>query len=135
MANEAVKRYDESSGHGGVIQDYTCADTDAFEKGTLLMLADPRTASGSVTIGAACVGICAREKVKSDGRTQVSVYKKGYFDMIASGAITVGTPVMAAGHANYVHALSGPTWSGSSEIGVAEEEAAADETILIRLDL
>ena len=132
MANEAIKRYDESSGHGGVIQDYNCG-AGAIEKGTLLSLQDGRTCSGTVAIGVALAGIAAREKVAGDGRTRLAVYKKGYFDMIASGAITVGDPVVAAGHDNYVKEAG--VQSGSAILGYAEETSEADEVIIIRVDL
>jgi len=137
MADEAVKRYEESSGYGGVIQDYTVADTIGIEKGTLLMLADPRTASGSVTQGAPLAGIAAREKVANDGRTQLAVYKKGYFDMRASGTIGIGEPVMAAGHGNQIQVATNYS-SGSRTLGYAEEDAAAGgigETIIVRVNL
>ena len=137
MANEAVKLYDESSGHGGVIQDYTVGNLDAIEKGALLSLQDGRIASGTVAIGVPLAGIAAREKVSGDGRTQLAVYKKGYFDMIASGVITFGSPVKAAGHSNYVivAATGSGGSSGSQILGYAEDTSAADETICIRVNL
>jgi len=136
MANEAIKRYDESSGHGGVIQDYVLGDDNTpIEKGTLLSLQDGRTCSGTVTLGCALAGIAAREKVAGDGRTRLALYKKGYFDMIASGAITVGHPVIAAGHNNYVKEMTTALYSGSMILGYAEETSAADEVIIIRVDL
>ena len=137
MTDEAVKRYDESSGYGGVIQDYTVADTIGIEKGTLLMLTDPRTASGSITVGYPLAGIAAREKIANDGRTQLALYKKGYFDMRASGAIGIGNPVMAAGHGNQVKVASA-NLSGSRVLGYAEEDASAGgtgEVIIVRVDL
>jgi len=134
MANEAVKRYEESSGYGGVIQDYTVTDGDAFEKGTVMELIDPRTVSGCLTTGAPIAGILAREKVASDGRTQVAVYKKGYFDMMASGTIPIGNPVQAHSVANTV-IEAGSYASGSRTIGYAEEAATDGETIIVRVDL
>jgi len=134
MANEAVKRYDESSGYGGVIQDYTVADAIGIEKGTLLMLADPRTASGSVTLRAPMAGIAAREKVANDGRTQLSLYKKGYFDVLCSGAIPIGESVCAAGHGNQVIGSNGLN-SGSQIMGYMDK-AGVDKTVcLMRLNL
>jgi len=135
MANEAIKRYDESSGHGGVIQDYTVGNLDAIEKGTLLSLQDLRTVSGTVGMGVALAGIAAREKVAGDGRTRLPVYKKGYFDMQSSGAIAIGEPLIAAGGVNQVKAAG--LHSGSQILGYAEEVAVVNvpETILVRLDL
>ena len=134
MANEAIKRYDDSSGHGGVIQDFTVADGTGIEKGTVLKLTDPRTAAASDGEGDVCAGIAAREKVASDGRTQLSVYRRGDFDMKASGAIVVGFPVQSAGHDNYVKKATG-TLSGAAIIGYALETATDNETVQIRLNL
>jgi len=135
MANEATKRYDESSGYGGVIQDYTVSGSHAMEKGTLLQLFDPRYVSGSATAGCACAGILAREKVAGDGRSQVAVYKKGYFDMVASGTIAIGAPVMAHSVPNTVVAADVTLYSGACIIGYAEEAATNGETFMVRLDL
>jgi hypothetical protein len=135
MTNEAVKRYDESSGYGGVIQDYIVADGTGIEKGTLLKLTDPRTASASSAEADVCAGIAAREKVANDGHTRLSVYKKGYFDMVASGAIAVGSSVISAGELNAVKSAAGTAHSGAAIIGYAEETASDAETILVRLDL
>ena len=133
MANEAVKSYDESSGSGGVIQDYTVADGTGIEKGTVLRLTDPRTASATNTVGEALAGIAARDKVASDGRTRLSVYKKGYFEMKASGAITVGDAVVSA-TSNFVQRPVGAA-SGAQVLGYAEETATDGEVILVRVDL
>lgn len=134
MTGEAIKRYSASSA-GDVVQDYTVADGTGIEKGTLLGLSSPRTAAAATTAAEEpCAGIAAREKVADDGRTQLSVHRQGDFDMVASGAITVGAPVMAAGHGNQVmQALT--TSSGASVIGYALETAATAETIQVRLTL
>tara|TARA_R100001530_G_scaffold136178_1_gene115646 strand:- start:4250 stop:4654 length:405 start_codon:yes stop_codon:yes gene_type:complete len=134
MAREWVKTYAESS-QGDVIQDYTVADGTGIEKGTLLKLTDPRTAIATTTVtdGEACAGVCAREKIGNDGRTSISVYKKGIFQASASGAITVGQPIMSAGDNNVSLALSSS--SGAALIGYAEETAADAEVIRVRLDL
>lgn len=138
MANEALKRYDESSGHGGVIQDFTCADGTGIEKGTVLKLSDPRTvAAVSSGEGNPIAGIAAREKVADDGRTRIPVYRKGDFDMYASGAITVGDSVISKGGDNEVCACNAVTTgaSGAAIIGYALETASDGETIQVRVDL
>lgn len=133
MANEAVKRYDESAGYGGVIQDYIVADGTGIEKGTILKLTDPKTAAASDTSADMIAGIAAREKIASDGRTRLAVYKKGYFDVVASGAIAIGQPVQSAG--NNIVELGESTSSGAGTMGYAEEAASNGETFLMRLDL
>lgn len=136
MANEAVLRYNEGA-YGSPTQDYTIADAVGVEKGTVLELIDARTVRPVSTSGAAIAGIAAREKIASDGRTQISVYKKGYFDMYASGAIAIGQPVMAL--ADSSNAVKVPTTalalSGAMILGYAEETATDKETVIVRLDL
>jgi len=133
MANEATKVY-SSSVAGDIIHDYTVADGTGIEKGTLLKLTDARTAIAHSGAGDKIAGIAAREKVADDGRTQLSVYRKGDFDMVASGAIVVGDPVIAAAEANMVKASDGSV-SGSAVLGYALETASCGETIQVRLDL
>lgn len=134
MANEAIKRYSESYA-GDVVQDFTVADGTGIEKGALLKLTDPRTAIIASAAGDVCCGIAAREKIASDGRTQLSVHRRGDFDMVASGAITVGHPVMAAGvPANTVKAATSAQ-SGAAIIGYALETAADAEVFQVRLNL
>ena len=141
MVYEAEKRYDESSGHGGVIQDYTCADGTGIEKGTLVYYSGDKTVA--ITTGAKPIiaGITAREKVADDGRTQISVYKKGYFDMYASGAIGLGQPLGGSETPNMVCAadtIGASAYSGSQVIGYADQAATGGtntEQIMVRLNL
>lgn len=135
MTNEAVKRYDESSGTGAVIQDYTIHDSVAVEKGAWLAYSGARVVKSADTPGQAIAGIAAREKVAGDGRTQISVYKKGYFDVKASlsGATPLGGALMYA-HGNTVTAAIDDA-SGAKIIGYCDEAATNDTTFLMRLDL
>lgn len=118
------------------------SDTVGLEKGAFVKLLDARKISGAGLLHFPCAGIVAREKVANDGVTQVAVYRKGIFDVIASGAITVGTPVQMAGAAatngdNYVVSGAAVTTllSGAVIIGTALETAADEEVFQISLDL
>lgn len=133
MANEATKLYDESSGDGSVVQDYAVSDGASILKGSILKLTDERTAAQSDGAGDVIAGIAKREKVANDGRTRLSVYKKGYFDVYASGAITLGAPVQSAGHDNYVQAAT--SLSGAVVMGYSEATAGDGEKFTLRLDL
>lgn len=135
MVNEAVLRYSEN--YSGAIQDYTVADGTGIEKGAILALTDPRTAILASEEAQPCAGIAAREKIASDGRTRLSVIRKGDFDMVASGAITVGAPVCLAGTpSNTVKSANGvAAASGAAIIGYALETASDAETIQVRLNL
>lgn len=133
MVNEAVLRYSEN--YSGAIQDYTCADGTGIEKGAILALTDPRTGILASSAGQPCAGICAREKIASDGRTRIAVYRKGDFDMVASGAIAVGLPVQVAGTPSNTVMLAPSTASGAVIIGYALETASDAETFQVRLNL
>jgi len=133
MANEAILRDRLEDAI-----DFTVADGTGIEKGAILQLTDPRTAIAPTSAGVACAGIAAREKIASDGRTRLAVYRKGIFDMYASGAITVGEPVMIATtgtNINCVKAAGGITASGAVIIGHALETAADQETFQVYLDV
>jgi len=136
MVNEAVLRYSE--GYSGAIQDFTVADGTAITKGALLALTDPRTAVLASSAAQPIAGIAARDKIASDGRTRLSVIRKGDFDMVASGAITVGSPVCSSttGSLNYVMSAAGvAAASGAAILGYALETASDGETIQVRLNL
>jgi hypothetical protein len=134
MANEAVlrKRLEDPI-------DFTVADDVGIEKGSVMVMHDPRGASGagtavtSLAVNQACAGILAREKIADDGRTRAAIFQKGVFDVHASGAVGIGEPVGMA-ELNDVK-LADPTLSGAQIIGYALETAADDETFQIKLEL
>lgn len=97
MANEAV--IIELLGNKGDPVQFVCVDGDAFPKGTILKLSDNREADLSSADGEICAGICAMEKVASDGATTVTAYTNGIFDLTEAGvgAITVGVPITIGG--------------------------------------
>ena len=118
--------------------DYTVADGTGIEKGTLMELTDNAIAIASTDSGQACAGVLAREKLASDGRTQVAVFKKGRFLATASGSITIGQQVANASDTTYpnmVSAVNTAIDSGSAILGYAEEVASDGEVIQVRLDL
>ena len=135
MAVEAALRYQI----GNPI-DFTVANGMAFEKGLILGLLDPMTASGASAAGVACAGIAAVEKVAGDGSTKLSVWRSGIFDIYVSGAITIGAPLMIDAattiSSNYLRAASGAdTASGAIIVGHALETGSAGEQILVQLTL
>lgn len=132
MANEAILR--------DRLQDpidFTVADGTGIEKGTLLKLTDPRTAIVTSATGDVLAGIAAREKIASDGRTRLAVYRKGIFDMLASGAITVGEPVVSDPSitVNAVVTAKGTAYSGASILGTALETATNGETFQVDVNI
>ena len=119
--------------------DFTVANLGGIEKGALLQLVDPRTASGPVprTAGAKCAGVARREKISGDGRTQLSIIRDGVVEVMASGPIPIGEAVMMSETPNHVTvANAAATASGpAAVIGHALETAATDEVFQIQLQL
>lgn len=132
MANEAVLRYRKSHP-----VDFTVADGAGIEKGTLLKVTDPRTAAAADGAADVIAGIAAREKIASDGRTQLAVYRDGVFDMVASGAITIGSAVCSSETgSNFVKTAVGVVAaSGAAMIGHALETAADGETFQVEVNI
>ena len=96
MANEAILR-DRFSDP----VDFTCYDTPAMTRGSILTLSGARLVGLSATSGVAVAGILARDKISGDGRTQVPVYIDGifdcYFDSALGPAVTIGSQVVISG--------------------------------------
>ena len=116
--------------------DFTVTDGTGIEKGALLKMTTDRTAIITSADNDTIAGIAAREKIASDGREQLAVFRRGVFDMVASGTITVGDAVSsAATHAvNHVH--KAPAAINSAKIiGHALETASDNEKIQIDVNV
>jgi hypothetical protein len=131
MANEASPRV-----RIGNPIDMTVGNTSGIEKGAILHMEDALTASGAtVARNPVVAGIAAREKVASDGRTRLAVWRSSVFDCKASGAITVGDGVVMAGHDNYVMACpNSNVISGANLLGTALETATDEEIIQVEVN-
>jgi len=127
MANEAViiELFD-----GGRPIRFTCADDTGIEKGTILKLSDPRTASASSADNDPFAGIAAAEKVANDGELSISGYTCGIFDILTAGAITVGATVNIS-TANTVNASAAADLLTGSVVGKALEACAGAEVIAV----
>lgn len=133
MANEAV--IIELLGNKGDPVRYTVPDQDAYEKGTIVKIIDPRTISGSITSGAVVAGITAAEKVAGDGSTTLAVYTNGIFDLRTENSITAGNMVTMSG-VNLIQASSKDEDTNNGlVIGQALESASSGtpETIAVRV--
>lgn len=124
MANEAVLIYET---HLPIPM--TVANATGIEKGTVLKLADPLTASAQTALNDIVAGICATEKIASDGLTKTAVYRGGIFKMTASGSITVGDPVVTATANKVVTSAV----NEENVLGIALETATDGETLLVEL--
>lgn len=132
MANEAVLQYETE-----LPIPFTVSNTVTIEKGSLLALYDPITASGSYGVNDPVAGIAASEKIANDGVTKLAVYRGGIFKVYLSGACTAGDIlILAESGNNYVRnlnlAASGSSVipSGCRILGYALETGAVGESIL-----
>lgn len=140
MANEAVKVELFGPNNDGQATRYDIAASAAVSIGAVLQLLDARTASSGIVQGKPAAGIVAFEKTANDG-TDITLWTQGIFEMVASGSINVGDPIIASNN-NKVAAI---TYGAAGEavlaastaliIGRALEEASADETINVRINL
>jgi hypothetical protein len=110
----------------------------------LLQLLDPRTASYSHLAKVPCIGVAAEEHIANKGIVSISVWTDGLFDVTASGALTLGQPVVCSLQDNKVQGLvANDIASGSlqllntlgSILGVSYETGSDAEVLTVRLNL
>jgi hypothetical protein len=113
---------------------FTCADAVGIEKGTLLYMFDPATVSGALTTKSVVGGVAKTEKIASDGKTKISVYRGGIFRAKASGSITCGDPLeIAGGTGTCNNLLQTAAINTESIVGISLETAANGETFRYEL--
>jgi hypothetical protein len=117
---------------------YTCATGTGIVKGTYLKVADPFLASASagtsdIFIGFAHADVNTATDTAFNTETSVTADKGGRWNLVASGAITVGDLVATAAPGNYVMALAVNTSSHAIVVGTALETAATNETLLVEV--
>lgn len=110
--------------------DFIVADGTGIEKGTLLNVSDPRTAAAA-SANDNIAGVAAAEKIASDGRTRLAVFRNGIFEANCSGAAVVGD-LVAASDDNFVKA-AGSGLSGAQIIGTFLETASDGERVQVDL--
>lgn len=128
MADEAQLVYET-----GPPIPFTVGDGNGIEKGTILAISDPFTASGATAIRDPVAGIAASEKIASDGKTKLGVYREGVFIVTLSGACTAGDALMVAGGTGTNDVMRVDDVSGSAMIGYALETGATTESIYMEL--
>lgn len=129
MANEATLIYELQPSIP-----FTVADGAGIEKGTVLKMTDPMTAAAATADNDVFAGIAAEEKIASDGRTKLGVYRSGIFKMIieAGNSTTVGQDVVIKG----TNTIGGYTTLDDEKgyvVGQALETGAAGESVLVQL--
>jgi predicted RecA/RadA family phage recombinase len=124
MAHEAILIYETE-----LPIPFNVTNATGIEKGSLLKLTDGMTAI--ITSGAEdqICGIAAEEKIASDGKTKLGVYRRGIFKMYTKAAVTIGQAVGAAADANEVQA-STKTSINCKAVGIALEACNADNDLI-----
>lgn len=114
---------------------FTVADGTGIEKGAILKLTDPMTAALADGDDDFVAGIAAEEKIASDGKVRLAVYREGIFKVLAGAAITIGDAVStfaSSGATNEVHEAPATAVS-SKTLGISLEAADDTNTFLIEL--
>ena len=113
---------------------FTVADGAGIEKGVVLKMTDPMTAAAATADNDVFAGIAAEEKIASDGRTKLGVYRRGIFKMIiaAANSTTVGQLVVVKG-TNTIGGYTTLDGETGYVIGRALETGAAGESVLVLL--
>lgn len=112
---------------------FTVANATAIAKGALLKMTDPMTAIINSGANDVFAGVAAEEKVASDGRTKLGVYRGGIFRMLAKDTITAGDLVEISSTVNGVVTATLTANATANIVGVALETAADTETFLVEL--
>jgi len=114
----------------------TCADGAGIEKGAILKLADPFTVSLADGDADYVAGIAAEEKITSDGKVKIGVYRRGIFKGTANSGVTVGKTLMTYNGTGADNDIIDATNAGvaSKTLGIALETAGNDETFLFELN-
>jgi hypothetical protein len=113
---------------------FTVADGAGIEKGSVLKFADPMTAAITAGDNDIIAGVLAEEKIASDGKTKVGVYRGGIFKATAGTAgVTAGASIVTDTATSAANKLADAAVNEMNVIGIALETAAAGETFLFEL--
>lgn len=113
----------------------TVADGVGIEKGAILLLTDPNTAATTTGDTDACAGIAKTEKIASDGKTKLAVYKRGIFRGYAGLAgVTAGAAIITDTATGAANELVDADVNSENIVGRALETATDGETFLFELN-
>ena len=129
MADEAVLIIETGPKIG-----MTCANGTGIEKGAILILSDPFTVATTTGDTDVVGGIAGGEKVASDGKTKIQVYRTGIFQCTAGVAgVTVGVDVITDTATSSANRLVVADATSISIVGTALETATNGQTFLMEL--
>lgn len=116
---------------------FTVGANMAVSQGTMMALKDPRACSAATITDTVFAGIAAMEKLAAETNPRISLWTNGIFDVVSSGAILIGKPVVGIGYNMVKEPTSGAiTDTGAGVIGIALEASGGDaERINIRVNL
>ena len=113
----------------------TCSNTVAIAKGAVLMLSDPMTAATTTGDTDVCAGIAAEEKIASDGKTKIAVYRGGIFRGYAGAAgVTAGMAIITDTATGAANELVVADVNSEHIVGSSFETATDGETFLFELN-
>jgi len=113
----------------------TVADGAGIEKGAILKLTDPNTAATTTGDTDACAGIAKTEKIASDGKTKLAVYKRGIFRGFAGAAgTTAGAAIITDTATGAANELVNADVNSENIVGRALETATDGQSFLFELN-
>ena len=131
MASEAILIFETE-----VPIPFTCDDSVGIEKGAILKLTSPMTASLADGDADIVAGIAAEEKIANDGKTKIAVYRRGIFSMLAGTAgIAAGSPVDTHASTGATNEIALVAAGHDNMLGVALETFGDTEWGLVELDI
>ena len=127
MANEATLVYKQDFPINFIV-----ANATGIEKGAVCMLTDPMTGASNTGTGDIFAGIAAGEKIASDGRTELGLYRRGIFRMTSAVGPTIAAGVwVATSGANLIRLATEAEMAAGQAIGIALEAFASNTTGLV----
>lgn len=113
----------------------TCANGTAIPKGSVIKITDPNTALITNGDTDPVAGIAAEEKIASDGKTMIGVYRRGIFKGFAGAAgVTAGSSIITDTATGDVNELVNSDVNSEHVAGRALESATDTQSFLFELN-
>ena len=124
MAHEAILMFETE-----LPIPFTVANTTGIEKGAVLKLTDPMTAIITSGDEDQIAGIAAEEKIASDGKTTLAVYRRGIFKAYVSAQVTIGQ-ALAIGATSNEFKPADASCVNCKCVAIALEACSADNDVI-----
>uniref|UniRef100_A0A6M3XHG7 Head decoration protein n=1 Tax=viral metagenome TaxID=1070528 RepID=A0A6M3XHG7_9ZZZZ len=113
---------------------FTVGNTSAIPKGSILTLSDPMTVAITTGDTDVVAGIAAEEKIASDGKTKIAVYRRGIFKGFAgAGGVVAGNALITDTATGAANELAAADINSENIVGRALETALDTESFLFEL--